>query len=164
MVPVVDMLEQVTGDFRLQAAQKRIGLDLDIPPHTTRMIQADLAFLQQALQNLVENAIKFTEPGGQVTVRVQERNERLVFVISDTGIGIAPVDQLRLFEKFYRGVRREARSQRGSGLGLAIVKSIAERHGGRTWVESQLGKGSHFYLEIPINQSANDGNQAGLSE
>jgi signal transduction histidine kinase len=73
-----------------------------------------------------------------------------VFEVRDNGIGIAPVDQPRLFEKFYRGAQVAAKQQRGSGLGLAIVKSIAERHGGGVWVESQLGKGSVFYLAIPL--------------
>jgi len=76
----------------------------------------------------------------------------VIFEISDTGIGIAPVDQPRLFEKFFRGVQRDTRKQQGSGLGLAIVKSIVERHGGKVWVESQLGKGSTFSILIPIRQ------------
>ncbi len=76
----------------------------------------------------------------------------MIFEISDTGIGIAPVDQPRLFEKFFRGVQRDTRKQQGSGLGLAIVKSIVERHGGKVWVESQLGKGSTFSILIPIRQ------------
>ena len=71
----------------------------------------------------------------------------------DSGIGIAPIDQPRLFEKFYRGGQREAREQKGSGLGLAIVRSIVERHGGKVWLESQLGKGSTFFLEVPLRQS-----------
>jgi signal transduction histidine kinase len=73
--------------------------------------------------------------------------------VRDTGIGIAPLDLPHMFEKFYRSGRREAYQQRGTGLGLAIVKSIAERHGGRVWVESQLGKGSAFYFELPYQQS-----------
>jgi signal transduction histidine kinase len=73
--------------------------------------------------------------------------------VVDTGIGIAPLDLPRLFEKFYRSGRREAYQQRGTGLGLAIVKSITERHNGRVWVDSQLGKGSVFSLELPIRQS-----------
>jgi signal transduction histidine kinase len=91
-----------------------------------------------------------------VKIQIYERSANLVFEISDTGIGVAPVDQPRLFERFYRGVRRETRMQRGSGLGLAIVKSIAERHGGRVWVESQLGKGSRFYLALPLRHSHPD--------
>jgi signal transduction histidine kinase len=115
-------------------------------------VEADPALLQQAIHNLVENAIKYTENGGSVNIRIQTRQDRLVFEISDTGIGISPVDQQRLFEKFYRGGRKETRKQHGSGLGLAIVKSIAGRHGGDVWVESQLGKGSVFYFTIPLHQ------------
>jgi signal transduction histidine kinase len=80
------------------------------------------------------------------------RDDRMVFEVRDTGIGIAPVDQPRLFEKFYRGAPQAAKTQHGTGLGLAIVKSIVERHGGQAWVESQLGKGSSFYLSIPLRQ------------
>ncbi len=76
----------------------------------------------------------------------------LVFEIQDSGIGIPPDDQRRLFEKFYRSKQREARAQSGSGLGLAIVKSIAESHGGRVWLDSIEGKGSTFYLQIPLVQ------------
>jgi signal transduction histidine kinase len=76
----------------------------------------------------------------------------LIFAIEDTGIGIPGSDLPRLFEKFYRGTNREALTKRGTGLGLAIVKSIAERHGGKVWVESELGKGSTFYLLVPLTQ------------
>jgi two-component system, OmpR family, phosphate regulon sensor histidine kinase PhoR len=72
--------------------------------------------------------------------------------VEDTGIGIIPGDIPRLFEKFYRSAQREARQQKGTGLGLAIVHSIAERHGGKVWVESQSGKGSTFFLQIPWRQ------------
>jgi signal transduction histidine kinase len=76
----------------------------------------------------------------------------LTFAVEDSGIGIPEADRPRLFEKFYRGTNREALAQRGTGLGLAIVKSIAERHRGKTWVESEVGKGSTFYLQIPLTQ------------
>jgi two-component system, OmpR family, phosphate regulon sensor histidine kinase PhoR len=85
-----------------------------------------------------------------VEVKMDLRLKTIVFKVTDNGIGIAPLDLPHMFEKFYRSGRREAYQQRGSGLGLAIVKSIAERHGGRVWVESQLGKGSTFYMEIPF--------------
>ncbi len=155
-VPLVELIERVTGAQQLPAAQKRIELGADIPAHITPQIEADQALLEQALQNLVDNAIKYTKIGGVVRIRLFERNQRIIFEVRDNGIGIAPLDIPRLFERFYRGARREARQQRGTGLGLAIVKSIADRHGGRAWVESQLGVGSQFFLEIPIIQSHPD--------
>ncbi len=105
--------------------------------------------LQQGIYNLVENAIKYTPKNGKVTVRMKPLPGSILFEIRDTGIGISPADQPRLFEKFFRGSQREARAERGSGLGLAIVRSIAERHGGKVWVESVLGQGSTFFLLIP---------------
>jgi signal transduction histidine kinase len=76
------------------------------------------------------------------------------FRVEDSGVGVAPADQPRLFEKFYRGRSSEGARERGSGLGLAIVKSIAEQHGGRVTVESRLGSGSVFTLEVPVRQIA----------
>jgi len=150
MVAVSEIVERVTSSLQLQAAQKNIQLSQELPAEGSPLIQADPALLQQALYNLVENAIKYTPVGGQVHVRAQSRPLGVLFDVRDSGIGIAPLDQPRLFEKFYRGGQRETYQQRGSGLGLAIVKSIAERHGGRVWVESYLGKGSTFFLEIPF--------------
>lgn len=152
MVPIQDIIERVVGAQQLQASQKRIQLTTEVSQDTTPFIEADQALLQQAMQNLVENAIKYTRNEGKVNVRAHTRNDRIVFEISDTGMGISPVDQPRLFEKFYRGAQQGSKEQRGTGLGLAIVKSIAERHGGQVWVESQLGKGSTFYFAIPIRQ------------
>jgi len=155
MTPVHDIIERVVGTLQLQASQKRVQLTTEIPRETIPLIEADQALLQQALQNLIENAIKFTKPEGKVHVRVQVQPIGMVFAIVDNGIGISPVDQPRLFEKFYRGAQ-QAKDQRGTGLGLAIVKSIAERHGGRVWAESQLGKGSTFYLAIPLSQPSRE--------
>jgi len=152
MVPVHDIIERVINTLQLQATQKRVQLSAHIPEHTIPLIEADQALLQQALHNLVENAIKYTEAGGQVQVRVSTRPDSLVFEVKDSGMGIAPVDQPRLFEKFFRGVQPGAKKEGGTGLGLAIVKSIAERHGGEVWMESQLGKGSTFYVSIPVRQ------------
>jgi signal transduction histidine kinase len=99
---------------------------------------------------LLDNAIKYTPPGGKITIGLNERADSLIVHVSDTGIGIAAADQGRLFEKFYRVKRRDTLDIKGSGLGLAIVKSIAEWHGGRVWVDSQLGVGSTFYVALPI--------------
>jgi signal transduction histidine kinase len=152
-VPVLDVLEKVTGTLRAQATQKKIDLSLELPKDLPQHIDADPALFHQALYNLVENAVKYTPEAGQVFVRVRTVEGTLLFEIQDTGIGIAAEDMPRLFEKFYRGKAREARARVGTGLGLAIVRSIAERHGGRVWVESEEGKGSTFYLQIPIKKS-----------
>lgn len=152
MVPVQDVVDRVVGALQLQATQKRIQLTTEMPPHTIPLVEADQSLLQQALHNLVDNAIKYTDSGGKVGLRVTARQDRMVFEVSDTGIGIAPVDLPRLFEKFYRAGQKEVLKRHGTGLGLAIVKSIAERHGGQAWVDSQLGKGSSFYLAIPLRQ------------
>jgi signal transduction histidine kinase len=87
-----------------------------------------------------------------VTIHLQPTPGSLTFAVQDSGMGIPESDMKRLFEKFYRGTNREALAQRGTGLGLAIVKSIAERHSGKVWVESELGKGSIFYLQVPLVQ------------
>ncbi|MBN2499898.1 MAG: HAMP domain-containing protein [Anaerolineales bacterium] len=156
MVPVVDVVRQVSDALQLNAAQKNIEMTVDVPQETMPLVEADQALLHQAIHNLVENAIKYTEQGGKVWVKIQERGAQVQITVRDNGIGIAPVDQPRLFEKFYRAATRDSRKERGSGLGLAIVKSIAERHGGRVWMESQLGRGSTFYLQIPQRQPKPD--------
>lgn len=151
MLSVQDILERVVGAQQLQAAQKRIKLGVEIPSDIRPLIEADQALLQQALHNLVDNAIKYTD-AGEISIRLRTHQDQMIFEVQDTGIGIAPADQQRLFEKFYRASHRGAKGERGSGLGLAIVKSIAERHGGRVWLRSQLGKGSTFFLAIPLHQ------------
>lgn len=144
-----EIVDQVMTSLQPQAVQNNITLVLDTADLQPIVVNADPALLQQAFYNLIENAVKYTHTNGHVRVRLTRRSNGVLFEVNDDGIGIAPLDLPRLFEKFYRSGRREAYQQRGTGLGLAIVKSIAERHKGRVWVESQLGKGSTFYFEIP---------------
>ena len=151
-IPVLDILERVTSGLQLHAKQKNITLGVELPKDLPHAVEADQALLHQAVYNLVENALKYTPQNGQVTIRLIAAPTTLTFAIRDSGIGVPAADLPRLFEKFYRGTNREALAQRGTGLGLAIVKSIAERHGGKVWVESELGKGSIFHLQIPLVQ------------
>lgn len=148
-VPVMDVIERVINPLQHQAEQKNITLNVEIPKDLPNVIEADNALLYQAVYNLVENAIKYTPAGGRVAVSLRLAMDALIFRVADSGIGIPSDEMPRLFEKFYRSSQREARAQQGTGLGLAIVHSIAERHGGRVWVESEVGKGSIFYLQIP---------------
>jgi signal transduction histidine kinase len=151
-VSVLDIIESATSALQLQAAQKNIDLIVELSKDMPNTVEADQALLHQAVYNLVENAIKYTPDHGSVTVRTSSQPGFLIFAVEDTGIGIAADDLPRLFEKFYRGKQREARAQHGSGLGLAIVHSIATNHGGRIWVDSVVGEGSTFYLQIPLTQ------------
>ncbi len=152
MVSLQELIMRVVGAYQLHASQKQIQITTEISPDTIPLVEADQALLQQAMSNLLENAINYTESNGSITVRVRPDLERLVFEVSDTGIGVAPVDVPRLFEKFYRGGQRGTKKHQGAGLGLAIVKSIAEQHHGQVWAESQLGKGSTFFFAIPFRQ------------
>jgi len=151
-IPVLSIIERVTGSLQILARDKEISLSVEIPKDVPHAVEADQALLYQAVYNLVENAIKYTPQGGDVLVKLDPSTTDLIFAIKDSGIGIPKDDIEKLFGKFYRGTNREALKQRGTGLGLAIVKSVAERHGGKVWVESELGMGSTFFMQIPLTQ------------
>lgn len=140
--------KKVVDSLEAQARQKNISISVNLPNDPV-WIEGDQTFMTQALKNLLENAIKFSKMEGEVKIGVRESDAQVVFAVQDKGIGIAPLDQRHLFKKFSRISTQAGMENEGSGLGLAIVKSIAERHGGTVRMESQLGKGSTFYFEIP---------------
>ena len=111
-------------------------------------IMGDNTALYSLAQGLIENAIKYTNPPGKVTVRVAEENEKIVFSVTDTGIGIKPSEQKNIFNDFYRVGDEMTRSTKGSGLGLAIVKRVAEAHKASISVQSHPGKGSTFTVKL----------------
>jgi PAS domain S-box-containing protein len=151
-----DVVDRVVESLRLQIIQKRIKLETEFALDSIQMIEADQALLQQALHNLLDNAIKFTRPEGKIIVRLKPTRDMMIFEVEDNGIGISPMDQNFLFEKFHRITLQGTEERKGTGLGLAIVKSIVERHNGRVWVDSKLGQGSKFYMEIPVNQEKHE--------
>jgi PAS domain S-box-containing protein len=151
--PVDDVIQRIISAAQIQADQERIKIGSDVPQVDLPIIEADQELLQQALYNLVDNAIKYTEPGGEIKLGLEIDDGFVIYKIEDDGIGISPADQQKLFEKFFRIAGKGAGEGDGSGLGLAIVKSIAERHGGEVSVDSQLGVGSTFYLRVPLKQS-----------
>ena len=143
------LVQAVVDDLGMRAIQEGIELTASLPADIPPTL-ADRTLIRQAIKNLIDNAIKYTPGPGKVDVALSNHDDALVVSIHDTGIGIAPEHQHRLFEKFYRIKRRETVHLQGTGLGLAIVKSIAERHGGRVWVESKLDEGSTFHFSIPL--------------
>lgn len=109
----------------------------------------DERWMQLVLDNLVSNAIKFTMPGGRVRVRVQDKGEFVMVSVSDDGIGIPPEDREKVFERFYRAGNRSSVNAPGTGLGLAIAREVVDKHGGKIWLESELGKGTTFHFVVP---------------
>ena len=109
----------------------------------------DIDFLREAVNNLVENAIKYTASGGGIWVNVRGDDDRVLINVTDTGIGISPDDLKHVFQKFYRADNSQTRTVGGNGLGLYLVKQRVEAMGGKVWVESSFGEGSTFYLSFP---------------
>jgi PAS domain S-box-containing protein len=133
---------------RPRAAEKEIRLELSGEPRAS--LAGDRLRLAQLVDNLVSNAIKFTEEGGRVEVRVERSNGSCVVTVSDTGIGLGPDEVAHLFERFYRSSGATERAIQGTGLGLTITKAIAEAHGGSIAVESTPGAGTTFVVELPV--------------
>jgi two-component system phosphate regulon sensor histidine kinase PhoR len=154
-VQIEHVIRDVADSYRPQAVNKQITLEVE-SAEGMESIEADPTLLRQAIANLVDNALKYTPQKGLVRLRASQQDGVQRIVIEDNGLGIAPTDQARLFEKFYRARRPEALKEKGAGLGLAIVKSIVEQHGGRVRVESRLGMGSTFTLELPMHPAAVD--------
>jgi signal transduction histidine kinase len=113
-------------------------------------VVADERKVKQVLLNLLSNAVKFTPEGGRVGLTAMAADGVLTIAVSDTGIGIAPEDQAAIFEEFRQVGREDARKQEGTGLGLTLAKKFVELHGGRIWVQSQVGQGSTFSFTLPI--------------
>jgi two-component system phosphate regulon sensor histidine kinase PhoR len=134
-----------------QAERAGLRVSVDVPPGLPP-VRADAERVQQVVTNLVHNAIKFTPPGGQVTVLAEQGEEGVVVSVRDSGVGIPADDLPRIFERFYKSDR--ARSGGGSGLGLAIAKHIIQGHGGRIWVKSVEGEGSTFHFSLRIVDEA----------
>lgn len=123
--------------------------------NTTRVVNqevyasVDIDFLREAVNNLVENAIKYTASGGGIWVNVRGDDDRVLINVTDTGIGISPDDLKHVFQKFYRADNSQTRTVGGTGLGLYLVKQRVEAMGGKVWAESSFGEGSTFYLSFP---------------
>jgi len=130
------------------AAKAGVTLEADLPKDLPP-VEANPDQIAQVLTNLLDNSLKYTPAGGKVGVTAEEKATQVMVTVWDTGIGIPRKDLARIFERFYRVDKDRSRATGGTGLGLAIVKHIVEAHGGRTWAESEVGKGTkiHFLLK-----------------
>jgi two-component system sensor histidine kinase SenX3 len=147
----VDAVEAATEAIeRVQHLAARSGIEVSLVSGSApAVVQGDRGRIVSAVVNLVENAVKYSESGSRVSVRVVNDLDGVVFEVEDTGIGIPPDAVDRIFERFYRVDRARSRDTGGTGLGLSIVRNIASSHGGDVRVESREGEGSTFRLRIP---------------
>lgn len=144
---IYDIVERCRLSSHTAATSKQIDVMLDIAGDPSARVNESL--LEQALNNLIDNAIKYSNEGDSITVEVREKDGRLLLSVSDTGPGIPAEELPRIFERFYRVDRTRSRELGGTGLGLAIVKHIARAHGGDVTVSSTLDSGSTFTIWIP---------------
>jgi len=150
------VVEEAMALLRVEAGRKGIDLVSEVvEPYA--LLDADRSKVKQVMSNLLSNAVKFTPPGGRVALAVARAGDRLLIEVEDTGIGIQPDDQQRIFEAFTQVDGSLARQYQGTGLGLTLVKRFAEMHGGRVTVTSTPGTGSRFAVEIPGLRPAEEG-------
>ena len=152
--PFADVVSQVVDINESLIAKKKLRLEVNVPPQMPLLL-ADRAKVAHILGNLLGNAIHFTPPGGRVWISTSIRdNEEALVEVGDTGIGIAPDKHDFVFEEFAQVDASASRPHHGTGLGLTIARKLVELHGGRIWVESELGRGSRFFFTIPHPEKA----------
>ncbi|MHB8791929.1 MAG: response regulator [Thermoleophilia bacterium] len=142
-------LKEIISTMKPLAAKRHIDLGISVSEHLTT-VYADVAKFKQILFNLIGNALKFTPEGGSVSVNVSVMGNVARFAVTDTGVGIAEADQVRIFSEFQQVDGSTSRQYEGTGLGLALTKKFVEMQKGEIWVESRIGLGSTFYFTLPL--------------
>lgn len=148
-IQIEDAIDHVVKDFQIEARDHGLKLNFVKPKVVLPKVRVDPDRIREVIANLVNNAIKFTAHGS-VTVRVSLKKETVVVEVSDTGVGISPENQKKLFQKFSQVGGSKSAMEKGSGLGLYICRNLVEGFGGRVWLESVVGKGTSFFFSLPI--------------
>jgi signal transduction histidine kinase len=147
-----ELLQDVVQAYRLQAQQRGVAIELAVGPHAKSLVRADIALIERVLQNLVDNALRYTPSGGRVQLAIEAGGaQQLLLKISDTGAGIAAEHLPHIFERYWRAGEAQAQdtASHSAGLGLAIVKRIVELHGSAIRVRSKLQQGTTFEFALP---------------
>ncbi len=143
------LVSDVINETETRLGSEKHWFVMDFPAEIPRVL-ADARRLRAVFRNLLENAIKYSSDGGQITIACQVENDHVVVSVTDQGQGIPPEYLDKIFERFFQVDGSSTRKTSGSGLGLAIVKAIVEAHGGKIWAESEVGKGSVFRFTLPL--------------
>jgi two-component system phosphate regulon sensor histidine kinase PhoR len=146
LAPVLEAAAELS---KVKADEKNIAITINCSDEQEARVNSIL--LEQAILNLIDNAIKYSEPGGQIKVAADRQNDMVRISVEDSGCGIATEHLERIFERFYVIDKGRSRKLGGTGLGLSIVKHIAQVHGGSVTVKSTLGKGSIFTIHLPTD-------------
>jgi signal transduction histidine kinase len=141
-------IENARTFVRERATKHSIALDVDVDERLGEYV-GDERKVKQILLNLLSNAVKFTPEGGRIGIKARQANGAVEISVSDTGVGIAPEDQARIFEEFRQVGTDYAHKTEGTGLGLTLAKKFVELHGGKIWVTSEVGRGSTFSFTLP---------------
>jgi two-component system phosphate regulon sensor histidine kinase PhoR len=149
-VSVYQLVESCLETAQLKAATKQLSIQAEIPENLPP-VRGDANRLQELLQNLLDNALQYTPPGGKITLSASQEGPQVAITVADTGIGIPQAEQARIFERFYRVDAARSREAGGTGLGLSIARHIVDAHAGRLWLESSVGEGSSFHFSIPVS-------------
>ena len=148
---LLEVVQSAVSDLQPKAVNKAIEVSMNVP--NDLLVTADRDAIYQILVNLVDNAIRYTRPGGSATILAEGNEAGVSISVADTGIGIPEDEQARVFERFYRVDKGRSRESGGTGLGLSIVKHLVEAQGGKITVESTVGEGSRFDIRIPSRPS-----------
>jgi len=149
---IESIVTSVLEHYKHEIAKKKIELNFAAPSEKLPMIMIDKEKIALAVQNLFDNAIKYTPVGGKINVTLQKKGEHLMFKIQDSGIGIEKKQAAKIFSKFFRGSNAFRQDPMGYGLGLFFVKNIIEAHNGKIWFESKENVGTSFYFTLPVKR------------
>lgn len=147
---ITPITESVINQYKEEAERKKIQIELNKPKKKTPKVLVDIEKITLVIQNLFENSLIYTQPGGKVTASLKIDNGEIEFSVKDTGVGIPKEQQERIFTKFFRGANVVRMDTEGTGLGLFTSKNIIEAHGGKIWFESEAGKGTTFFFTLPV--------------
>jgi len=147
---LVEITQSVVDSYKGEIERKNIKFEFKKPEKKLPKILMDEEKIKIAIENLLDNAVRYIFPGGKIIVSIELLENEIQFQIEDSGIGIPRDEQPRIFTKFFRGINAIRMETEGSGLGLFVTKNIVEAHGGRIWFKSEEGKGSTFYFTLPL--------------